>query len=232
MRRLFLIAAVAAVGIWAQEHGAPAVPPAGEHGAPAAAAEHGAPAAAAEHGAAAHGAPAAAGHGEAGHGEGEHKSGGPAEVSVWWKWANFAILAGGLGYMIAKNAPAYFATRNEEIRKGLEEGAELQREANARTAAMEARLKNLESEIADLRAKAKAEIANEGERVQAETSAAVAKIQAHAENEIASAAKNERAVLKTYAADLALKMAEEKLRGQLNSQADAGLIQGFLKGLN
>ena len=49
------------------------------------------------------------------------------------------------------------------------------------------------------------------------------------ESEIASAAKNERAVLKTYAADLALKMAEEKLRGQLNSQADAGLIQGFLK---
>lgn len=218
MRRLVLILAVGAVGMWAQEHGAPATPPAGEHGAPAAAAEHGAAAGA-------HGAPA-------GQGEAEHKSGGPAEVSVWWKWANFAILAGGLGYMIAKNAPAYFATRNEEIRKGLEEGAELQREANARTAAMEARLKNLESEISELRAKAKAEIANEGDRVQAETAAAVAKIQAHAENEIASAAKNERAVLKTYAADLALKMAEEKLRGQLNSQADAGLIQGFLKGLN
>lgn len=223
MRRLVIVLALGAVGIWAQEHGAPAAP-AGEHGAPAAA-EHGAAAGA-------HGAPAAAGHGEAGHGEGEHKSGGPAEVSVWWKWANFAILAGGLGYMIAKNAPAYFAARNEEIRKGLEEGAELQREANARTAAMEARLKNLEAEIAELRAKAKAEIANEGERVQAETAAAMAKIQAHAESEIASAAKNERAVLKTYAADLALKMAEEKLRGQLNTQADAGLIQGFLKGLN
>ena len=220
MRRLVMVLALGAVGIWAQEHAAPA----GEHGAPAAA-EHGAAAGA-------HGAPAAAGHGEAGHGEGEHKSGGPAEVSVWWKWANFAILAGGLGYMIAKNAPAYFASRNEEIRKGLEEGAELQREANARTAAMEARLKNLEAEIAELRAKAKAEIANEGERVQAESAAAVAKIHAHAESEIASAAKNERAVLKTYAADLALKMAEEKLRGQLNSQADAGLIQGFLKGLN
>ncbi len=218
MRRLVLILAVGAVGLLAQEHGAPATPPAGEHGAPAAAAEHGAAAGA-------HGAPA-------GHGEAEHKSGGPAEVSVWWKWANFAILAGGLGYMIAKNAPAYFATRNEEIRKGLEEGAELQREANARTAAMEARLKNLEVEISELRAKAKSEIAREGDRVQAETAAAVAKIQAHAENEIASAAKNERAVLKTYAADLALKMAEEKLRGQLSSQADAGLIQGFLKGLN
>lgn len=216
MRRLVLVAGLMATGVWAQEHGAPATPPAaGEaHGAAA-------PAAAGEHG----GAPA-------GHGEAEHKSGGPAEVSIWWKWANFAILAGGLGYMIAKNAPAYFASRNEEIRKGLEEGAELQREANARTAAMEARLKNLEVEIAEMRTKAKADIAAEGERIQAETDAAMAKVRAHAESEIAAAAKNERAQLKTFAADLALKMAEEKLRGQLTPEADAGLMQGFLKGLN
>ena len=111
-------------------------------------------------------------------------------------------------------------------------GAELQREANARTAAMEARLANLQTEISEMRTKAKAEIAAEGERVKAETAAAMAKIQAHAESEIAAAAKNERAGLKTYAADLALKIAEEKLRGQLNTQADAGLIQNFLKGLN
>jgi F-type H+-transporting ATPase subunit b len=166
------------------------------------------------------------------HGEAEHKSEGPAEVSIWWKWANFAILAGGLGYMVAKNAPAYFASRNEEIRKGLEEGAELQREANARTAAMEARLKNLDTEIAELKSKSKAEIRAEGDRIQAETQAAMAKIQAHAESEIASAAKFERAQMKIYAADLALKLAEEKLRGRVNSQVDAGLMQSFLKGLN
>lgn len=212
MRRLGLILVFAATALFAQEHGAPA--PAGEHGA--------APAAAAEHGAA----PA----GE--HGAAEHGSSGPAEVSIWWKWANFAILAGGLAYLIGKNAPAYFAQRNEEIRKGLEEGAELQREANARTAAMEARLKNLETEIADMKTKAKADIAAESERIQAETSAAIAKIQAHADSEIAAAAKNERAHLRTFAADLALKLAEQKLRGQLNPQSDAGLVNGFLKGLN
>ena len=166
------------------------------------------------------------------HNEAEHKSEGLQEVSIWWKWANFALLAGGLGYMFAKHAPAYFAGRNEEIRKGLEEGAELQREANARTAAMEARLKNLESEITEMRTKAKADIAAEGDRIQAETVAAMAKVQAHAETEIAAAAKTERAQLKTYAADLALRIAEDKLRGQLNSQVDAGLMQGFLKGLN
>lgn len=175
-----------------------------------------------------HGAEPGAAHGEAA----GHASEGPKEISIWWKWANFAILAGALGYMISKHAPVYFASRNEEIRKSLEEGAELQREANARTAAMEARLKNLEGEIVEMKTKAKADIAAEGDRIQAETAAAIAKIQAHAEGEIASAAKNERAGLKTYAADLALKIAEDKLRGQLTPGADAGLIDSFLKGLN
>lgn len=176
-----------------------------------------------------HAAPAA---GEA-HGQaGEHEASGPKEVSIWWKWANFALLAGGLGYLIAKNAPAYFASRNEEIRKGLEEGAELQREANARTAAMEARLKNLATEIAEMKATSKADIAAEGERIQSETQAAMEKIQAHAESEIAAAAKNERARLKTYTADLALRLAEDKLRGQMTSQTDSGLVDSFLKGLN
>ena len=170
-------------------------------------------------------------HGKEAHGAAEHKSEGPQEVSIWWKWANFAILAGGLGFLIAKNAPAYFAGRNEEIRKGLQEGAELQRQANERTAAMEARLKNLESEIADLKTKAKADIAAEGERIQAETQALIANVQANAESELAAAAKSEKAALKTFAADLALRMAEEKLRGQLTPQVDAGIMQGFLKGL-
>ena len=97
---------------------------------------------------------------------------------------------------------------------------------------MEARLKNLESEINEMRTKAKADIAAEGDRIQAETASAMAKLEAHAESEIVAAAKIERAQLKTYAADLALRMAEDKLRDQLTSQVDAGLMQGFLKGLN
>lgn len=196
-----------------------------------AAQEHGNTPAPAEHkGGEAHGA-APGGHEAAGgaHGGGEHGGGDPLIV---WKWANFAILAGGLGYMIAKNAPAFFASRNEEIRKGIEEGTRLQKEAVAKTEAMETRLKNLQTEIESLRKTAKAEIAAEGERIQNETAAAIAKIQAHAENEIASIAKSERAELKAYAAGLAVKMAEEKLRDQMTPQTDAGLIRGFLKGLS
>lgn len=173
-------------------------------------------------------------HGAAEHKQAEHGKEAAHEEgpSMTLKWANFAILAAGLAYLIAKNAPAFFASRTAEIKKGLEEGAAMQREANERTAAMEARLKNLETEIEQLRAKAKEEIAAEGERVKKETDAAMAKIQANAETEIASAGKAERAKLKAFAAGIAVDIAEERLRGELNPTADSGLIRSFLKGLN
>ena len=36
-----------------------------------------------------------------------------------WKWANFAILAAGIGYLLVKQAGPYFAARSTEIRKGI-----------------------------------------------------------------------------------------------------------------
>jgi len=42
----------------------------------------------------------------------------------------------------------------------------------------------------------------------------------------------ERAELTSYAADLALQLAQDKLRAQLTGESDGRLIQGFLKGMN
>lgn len=167
------------------------------------------------------------------HAPAENHGGGGAipEVAIGWKWANFAILAFGLGFLIAKNAPGYFASRNAEIRSGIEEGARLQREANERAAAIDARLASLQNEIAELRAKAKADISAEADRIKKETADGIAKLQAHTENEIAAAAKQERAQLKSFAAGLALELAEDRLREQLTPETDSRLIGNFLKGL-
>src|SRR6185503_13269003 len=94
------------------------------------------PAAAADH----------AGGGE--HGGGEKKEG-PSEL---WKWANFALLAGGLGYLIGKNAGPFFAARTQQIKKDMLESAAARKEAEARAAEVDRRLASIESEIASLRA--------------------------------------------------------------------------------
>lgn len=177
-----------------------------------------------EHGADSH---AAAGHGDS-HAA-EHAEGDPLLV---WKIANFVMLVAGLGYLIGKMAPPFFAGRNAEIQKGLADAATTQKESDAKVAAIEARLKNLEGEIATIRANAASEMAAEEARVRKEGEETIAKMKHHTAVEIEAATKQAQAELRQYAAKLALETAEGQLRGRLNSQVDAGLINGFLKGLN
>ena len=100
----------------------------------------------------------------------EHKPGAAQEKheeepSAIWKWVNFAILAGALGYGIGTNAPAFFKSRSEEIQKGISDATNMKKDADARALAMEKRMANLEGEITALRTTAKAEIAAEASRV-------------------------------------------------------------------
>ena len=38
---------------------------------------------------------------------------------IWWKWANFAILAVGLGYLTGKHVPPLFRKQSQEIQNAL-----------------------------------------------------------------------------------------------------------------
>jgi len=148
-----------------------------------------------------------------------------------WKWANFALLAGGLGYLIAKKAPAFFQGRTAEIQKGIADAAKLKADADARAAAIEKKMAELGAEIEALRAGARKESEAESERLREETARQFAKIQAQAEREIASAAKAARMELKTEAAELAIGLAEKQLLGRITAQAGRGLVADFVKDL-
>jgi F-type H+-transporting ATPase subunit b len=148
-----------------------------------------------------------------------------------WKWANFALLAGGLGYLIAKKAPAFFQGRTAEIRKGIADAAKLKADADARAAGIEKKMAELGVEIEALRAAARKESEAENERLREETARQFAKIQAQAEREIASAAKAARMELKTQAAELAIGLAEKQLLGRITAQAGRGLVAGFVQDL-
>ena len=63
------------------------------------------------------------------------------------------------------------------------------------------------------------------------TAAEIAKIQAHSEQEIASAGKAARMELKRYAAELAVELAEQKVRARMTPDAQDALVQGFVRNL-
>lgn len=171
------------------------------------------------------------------HGEGEAAPAEHAEhaeqhgPSRLWLWANFFLLVGGLGYLAVKQGGPFFKQRGEEIRKGIEDAARIKADAEARAAAIETRMANLAADIEELRWRGTHEIAAESERISRETEQSLAKIKVQAGQEIAAAAKSARQELKVYAADLALELAEKKIRAELTAEADAGLMRNFVDNL-
>jgi F-type H+-transporting ATPase subunit b len=162
------------------------------------------------------------------HGTEEHAD----SSQIWWKWANFALLAAGLGYVIGKHAGPFFVGRTAEIRKGMEEAAKARSAADARMRDIDARLANLSVEIASLKEASGREESAAVERARAQTAADVAKIQAHAEMEIAAAGKAAKMELKRYTSQLALELAEAKLRGRMTSEAQDSLVRDFAERLS
>ena len=149
-----------------------------------------------------------------------------------WKWANFAVLAAGLGYLVGKNAGPFFSKRSRQIRKDMIEAADARKDAEARAAEVDRRLQNLESEIASLRADAQNEAESERQRLAAASAAEVEKIRAHAEQEIAAAGKAARSELKRYSAELAVALAEQKVRARMTPDAQDALVAGCVRDLD
>ncbi len=157
--------------------------------------------------------------------EGEH---GATEM---WKWANFVLLAAGLGYLIGKNAGPFFSARSQQIRKDMTEAQEARRQSEARAAEVDRRLASLETEIAAMRAASQKEMQAETERLARHTEAEIAKIQAHMEQEIASAGKAARMELKRYSAHLAVNLAEQRLRTRMTAATQDSLMRSFVQEL-
>jgi len=150
---------------------------------------------------------------------------------IVWKWVNFAILAAGLGYLVAKTAPAYFRGRMEEIQKALVEATREIKEAEVRAASFEARLAGLQSEVENLRGAARAEMAAEVERIRSETERRLRKIQEQTSQEITLIARAARDELRKYSASLALDLAERRISLEMTSDTQNILVDAFLQDL-
>jgi len=149
-----------------------------------------------------------------------------------WEWANFVLLAAGLGYVIVKQAGPYFAARSASISQDIAESERTAKDAAARAAEVERRLANLETEIAALRAEAQEESTAETGRVAQQTAAEIAKVGAHGEQEIAAAQKAARLDLQRYAAQLAVELAEQRIRTRMDPDAESRLVETFVRGVD
>jgi F0F1-type ATP synthase membrane subunit b/b' len=150
---------------------------------------------------------------------------------IWWKWVNFAILAGGLGYLISKHAPAFFAQQSQEIKQAMADAAQAKQTAEAQAAKIEQRFAGLQKEIESLRQAARAETTAEGERISRETAHQLERVQDQAAQEMALMTRAAREELRKYSALLALDLAEQRIHSRISKDVQDELVDGFLQDL-
>jgi F-type H+-transporting ATPase subunit b len=148
-----------------------------------------------------------------------------------WKWANFLVLAGGIGYLIKKNAGPYFAARSANILREMDEAKRQSAEARTRAAEVDRLLANLEAQIAELRAENERELKAGAERIRQQTAEELARIEHHIEQDIARSVRSAHADLKRHSAELAVDLAEKKVRARMTPVAQEMLVENFAREL-
>lgn len=127
---------------------------------------------------------------------GEHaadQGAGHGDPLLPYKFVNFAVLAGGLGYVFVKFGVPALRDQQVAIAENLAESARRAEEAAREAAEIEARISNLDEALAGMRAKARDELTAEADRLARETEAQLAKVEHAAALDIEAAAKSARA---------------------------------------
>jgi F-type H+-transporting ATPase subunit b len=149
-----------------------------------------------------------------------------------FKWINFAIVAGVIVWLCVKKAPAYFGRRADQINSSIKNSTDAKELADQHLRDAEAKLRNLEKEIGELRASGQRESAAEAERIRNLTQTDAQKIDAAAKAEVQASERAARMELKALAANLAVNGAESLLAKQLTPAAQESLINNFVKSLD
>lgn len=153
-----------------------------------------------------------------------------ADTTIGWvfRWLNFALVFGGGGYILAKYAPPFFRRRADVIAAAINEAARVKAEAEQRRREAEAKLVNLEKEIAEMRASARRDAEAEAERIRALAGEEAKKIDLAADAEIQAAERAARMELKTIGGQLAIERAEALLREEMTPKTEAALFRNFI----
>lgn len=150
---------------------------------------------------------------------------------VYWLCVvlNFSIVFFSIALILRKRLPVKFRSRTASIQQHLEEARKTSEEARRRLSEVEGRLARLDVEISVMRREADENAQAEEKRVQAGVAEERRRIVESAEQEIALAANAARRDLKSYAAELAVNLAEKKIK--VAKDTDQSLVREFTANL-
>lgn len=145
-----------------------------------------------------------------------------------FRWLNFVLVFGAIGYLVAKYGGAFFSAHAKEISARIVEATAVKAEADRELSAAQAKLAQLDRDVADLRAAAQKSWAAEAERLRASGAAEIAKIQQAARAELAASERAAQQQVRELAASLAVERAAALVGARMNSEIRAKMFQSFL----
>jgi len=154
----------------------------------------------------------------------------PAETPTGYifRWLNFAIVFGGIAYVLVKMGGPYFRAQAEETAQKIAEGARAREAAERQKKEIEQKLAGLDDEIKRMRVEAKRDAEGEAKRLRDQARSEADKIERAAQLEIEAAGRAANQELKSLAARLAIERAETMLQKEMTPQAETGLFRTFV----
>jgi F0F1-type ATP synthase membrane subunit b/b' len=145
-----------------------------------------------------------------------------------FRWLNFAIVFGGIGFLIARNGGAFFRANAKEIAASIVEATAAKEEANRQLQSIEARVRRLGQDVAEMKDEAKRNWEAESQRLYSSGVAEIEKINQAAGAELAASERAAQEQLREIAASLAVKNAAALVAARMNSETRAKIFQAFV----
>lgn len=148
-----------------------------------------------------------------------------------WKFLNLAIFIYLLVYFTKKPLSEAFKAKRDAIRADLIRAEEQKQAALAALTATEVKLAQLDTESNNVIERAKQEAEAEKARIAAETENEVKKMREQAERELERAAAQVKKQLRRFSAEESIRLAEEKIRREMDSEKDAKLVKANIQAI-
>ncbi len=148
-----------------------------------------------------------------------------------WKFFNLGVFAFIIYLLLKKPLSAAFKAKREAIRAELIKAEEEKQAALNQLTLVEAKLARVESESNEIVEKAHLEANEEKARILREAEDEVARMRAQAEAEIERKAQQVRLELRRFSAEESVRLAEEKIKQNIDAAKDAKLIKANIQSI-
>lgn len=149
----------------------------------------------------------------------------------FWRFLNLGIFVAIIVFLLKKPLSNAFKAKRESIRAELIKAEEEKQAALNKLTLAEAKLARIESESDEIIERARLEATEEKARILREAEEEANRLRVQAENEIARKAAQVRLELRRFSAEESIRLAEEKIKQNIDATKDAQLVKANIQSI-